>query len=117
MRIISTDTDDLDALPPWDRDQVYNGMDVAITRDVFDALDAQTDPQSAKTYAFSRDLQGPTLEMRLRGVLVDQVRKQEVIDELTEKIDRLEFQLERIVYEGVGMPTFNWRSNQDLQRL
>lgn len=117
MRIISTDLDDLDALPPWDRDQVYNGMDVAITRDVFDALDAQTDAQSAKTYAFSRALQGPTLEMRLRGVMVDQVRKQEVIDELMEKIDRLEYQLERIVYEGVGMPTFNWRSNQDLQRL
>lgn len=120
MRLINTHLltdEDLESLPPWDSDQIYNGFDVAITRDVHDALWAQCDEQSAKTYEFSRALQGPTLEMRLRGVLVDQVRKQEVIDEMMEKIDRLESQLDRIIYDGVGMPTFNWRSNKDLQSL
>ena len=41
----------------------------------------QLDPISSATYAFSKALQGPTLEMRCRGVLVDQARKAEVIDE------------------------------------
>src|SRR5882757_3178649 len=74
-------------------------------------------PRLRPRLRFQRALQGPTMEMRLRGVLVDQVRKQEVIDELVEKIDILEGQLERIVLDGVGMPSFNWRSNDDLQRL
>src|SRR5882757_4474714 len=117
MRIIKTHEVDLEALPPWDRDQCYNGLDVTVCYDVYEALQAQMDPGSARVYDFSRALQGPTMEMRLRGVLVDQVRKQEVIDELVEKIDILESNLEKIVLDGVGMPSFNWRSNDDLQRL
>lgn len=55
--------------------------------------------------------------MRLRGVLVDSARKAEVIEEFRERISQLEDQLDRIVLEGVGMPTFNWRSPADLQKL
>ena len=64
-------------LSPWERDQVYNGLDVCVTRDCLDAMLPQLDEHTEKTYEFSKALQGPTLEMRVRGVLVDQARKAE----------------------------------------
>ena len=84
-------------LSPWERDQVYNGLDVCVTRDCLDAMLPQLDEHTEKTYEFSKALQGPTLEMRVRGVLVDQARKAEVIDEYYAIIETLEAQLERIV--------------------
>ncbi len=44
-------------------------------------------------------------------------RRDEVIDEFSELLDRLERDLDDIVLKGVGMSSFNWRSNPDLQRL
>lgn len=117
-RIIHTDKSKPDDfINQWERDQVYNGLDCCITREVLDATLPQLGPETSATYDFSRSLQGPALEMSLRGILVDQQRKAEVIDEFYDKIDILERNLERIVLEGVGMPGFNWRSNPDLQTL
>src|SRR6267378_3192875 len=118
MRIIQTaDTQPDDISNQWLRDQIYNGLDCCVTSEVLDVLLPQLDNHTAATYQFSRDLQGPALEMRLRGVRVDLARKAEVINEFHDKIDRLERNLERIVFEGVGMPSFNWRSNPDLHAL
>jgi len=100
-----------------EREDVYNGLDCAITAEILDVLLPQLDDHTATTYAFSRALQGPVLEMQLRGILVDQARRQDVIDEYYDVIDRLEGQLEQIVLDGVGMPSFSWRSNADLQKL
>jgi len=100
-----------------EREDVYNGLDCAITAEILDVLLPQLDDHTAATYAFSRALQGPVLEMQLRGILVDQARRQDVIDEYYDVIDRLEGQLEQIVLDGVGMPSFSWRSNADLQKL
>ena len=117
-RIIHTDTSTpADFTTQWERDQVYNGLDCCITMEVFEAMHPQLGPETSKTYDFSRALQGPVLEMNLRGILVDQARKAEVIEEFYEKIDQLERQLERIVLEGVGMAGFNWKSPRDLQTL
>ena len=69
------------------------------------------------TYQFERDLQGPVLEMGLRGCLVDQQRKMQVIDEFWEALEILERDLQRIVVEGVGMSEFNWRSPAHLRQL
>lgn len=104
-------------LTPWERDAVYNGLDCAVTAEVLEALLPQLDNQTRATYEFSKALQGPVLEMGLRGVLVDQHRKARVIDEFHDHLDRLERNLERIVLEGVGMPHFSWRSNPDLHEL
>jgi len=52
--------------------------------------------------------------MRLRGVKVDGQRKGEVIEELYQKLDRIEANLERIVREGCSFAAFNWRSRNDL---
>lgn len=117
MRIIHTDAIDYEALNGVDKDWAYNGLDVCITADVLAALAPQLDNTTAATYAFSRALQGPVLDMRLRGCLVDQTRKLEVIDEFWEISDALERDLDRIVREGVGMHVFNWRSPKDLRQL
>jgi len=117
MKIISTDSVQPKDLSRWEQDQVYNGLDCCVTAEVLDALLPQLDNHTAATYSFSKALQGPALEMRLRGILVDQKRKNEVIEEFHDKIDQLERNLERIVFEGVGLPNFNWRSGPDLQNL
>ena len=117
MRILKPHDLDRDSLPQWDQEMLYNGLDCCVTHDVFAAIHSQLDEVTGATYALSRALQGPTLEMRIRGVLIDQVRRMEVISELTDVMHTLERQLDRIVLDGVGMAEFNWRSHAHLQRL
>ena len=118
MRVIYTNDIDIDNLPDFDRECVYNAFDVIATREVFDAIHPQLDEVTGATYSLSRALQGPTLEMKHRGVKVDLVRKAEVIDELYSKLELVEKQLEAIVYDGIGFDhEFNWRSPKSLQEL
>jgi len=117
MKIIRTDLTDLTTLPPFDQEQVYNGLDCCVTHDVFAATHPQLDHHTERTYAFSRALQGPVLEMRIRGVLVDMVRRANVVDEICDEIDWVEGRLNQLVLDGVGMSEFNWRSNAHLQAL
>lgn len=117
MRIIHTTDESLDSLPQWDRDQIYNGFDVCVTYDVFNILRHQLDSTSAATYNFSRELQGPVLDMGFRGVLVDVEHRDKVIEELYDVIETLGRNLERIILDGLGLDSFNWRSNTDLRRL
>jgi DNA polymerase-1 len=118
MKLIRTDlTLPEDLQNQQEREDVYNGLDCCITAEILEVLLPQLDDHTGPTYAFSRALQGPVLEMQLRGILVDQARRQDVIDEYYDVIDRLEGQLEQIVLDGVGMPSFSWRSNADLQKL
>lgn len=117
MKIIDTSTTDPLALTGWERDQVYNGLDCCLTAEILDVLLPQLDNLTGPTYRFSKALQGPALEMRLRGVRIDLRRKEEVIDEFSDLLDVYERNLERIVLDGVGAQSFNWRSNPDLQKL
>lgn len=117
MKKIRTDLVDPSSFTEWERNQVYNGLDVCVCQDVYETTIKQLDPNTTATYAFSKALQAPTMEMRTRGVLVDHARKAEVIEEYFKKIEMLEGNLERIVLDGVGMATFNWRSSADLRRL
>lgn len=117
-RIIHTNlTQPGDINDQWTRDQIYNGLDCCVTAECLEAMLPQLDDCTQRTYAFSRSLQGPALEMSLRGVRVDRSRVSEVIDDFYDKIDFLERNLQRIVLDGVGMPGFNWRSPGDLQCL
>jgi DNA polymerase I-like protein with 3'-5' exonuclease and polymerase domains len=120
VKIIRTAEINPTQLTGFEREQTYNGLDCVITREVFNAMafsPNETQSEEAATYAFSRALQGPVLEMNARGVRIDQAKKVQVIDEFHEQLDILERNLERIVLEGVGMMHFNWRSNADLQEL
>ena len=99
MRIIRTHEMNPDDLSEFERDMVYNGLDCCVTLDVYDGLHPQLDPITASTYAFSKSLQAPTLEMRARGVLVDQVRKAEVdakIQDVTQEIRDTRREVEKL---------------------
>lgn len=100
-----------------EREWVYNGLDACITAELLAVLLPQLDSLTSRTYAFSRSLQGPVLEMRLRGVRVDTNRRDEVIDQYTEKLERLEENLQQIVGKGLGLHEFKWQSPRDLQEL
>lgn len=117
MKIIHTADRHSQTWTKLERDWIYNGLDVTVTREIFDVIHPQLGPETGATYAFSRALQGPILDMRLRGILVDRGRVDEVVDELYAKLDQLYDQLNRIVSEGLDFPDFNWTSNNDLQTL
>jgi DNA polymerase-1 len=118
MRKIRTDdTQPGDITSRIEKHWIYNGLDCCVTLEVLDVLLKQLDPIRSGTYDFSRALQGPALEMRLRGVRIDQERRAKVIEELTALEDRLERNLETLVREGVRFPGFNWRAPKDRATL
>lgn len=105
------------------KEWVYNGLDCCVTMEIRDALLPQLRNDTGATYAFSRALQGPILEMTTRGILVDEVRRAEVLQSYNAKIDFLDRQLTRIVREGIGQEVSNtiktkwWRSPAQLKAL
>jgi DNA polymerase-1 len=117
MKIINTSTTDFKTLTPFERSQIYNGLDCTVTSEVLSVLLPQLDNHTGGTYNFSRSLQGPVLEMRLRGVLVDAIRRGEVVEEYHEKLEAFEESLEEIVRGACGMFGFNWRSPTQLMEL
>lgn len=121
MRIIPTHLSTPDIIRnQQEREWIYNGLDCCVTHEVLGAILPQLEGHNGHTgatYEFSKSLQGPALEMRLRGVLVDAGRKAEVLDEYHNLTDKLERELDRIVFDGVGLINFNWRSSKDLQLL
>lgn len=107
MRII--DTADL---PPigshnapdaaFDNEMAYNALDTMITEEVLQAQLPQLNARTTGTYQFSRDLQGPILDMNIRGMLVDEQVRQETIDSYRKETMFLADHLNRIIHEGVG---------------
>jgi DNA polymerase-1 len=81
---------------------IYNGLDCCVTLDIFNKIHPYLDDITSKTYDLSRALQGPILEMTLRGLHVDKERKLEVLLEFEEKKARLESVLTRLSEDGVG---------------
>lgn len=75
-----------------DKLQVYNGLDACVTLEVFEALQNLFNEEPL-IYNFERALQGPILEIMLRGFLVDEYERQQGIAKLSEEIKRLEFVL------------------------
>lgn len=96
---------------------IYNGLDCCVTAEVFESLDATVDEVCRATYDFSKSLQGPVLEMNLRGLRINKRRRYEVLKEMRGKLTQLEANLETILAEGVGVPGLNWRSPTQLGKL
>lgn len=97
---------------------IYNGLDCCVTLEVLEATLPQLDNLTGSTYALSRALQAPVLEMNLRGVLIDECERTRAIENYRSDTDRLERNLYRIVHDGVGYTDFRntgktkaWRSN------
>lgn len=95
---------------------IYNGLDCCVTLEVLEAIRPQLDNVTGSTYAFSRALQAPVLEMSMRGVLIDQHERFKLIDHYQKQLTQLEGQLNRILSEGVGVD-LNWRSPIQLKDL
>jgi DNA polymerase-1 len=96
---------------------IYNGLDCCVTAEVFGALLPQLDNTTRATYEFSKALQAPVLEMKLRGILVDQERRDEVIREYRRQSAQFAENLGLIVGEGIGYPDFKWSSPLQLKKL
>ena len=96
---------------------LYNGLDCCITLEVFDHLLPQLDNPTRNTYEFSKSLQAPILEMNMHGVRIDEVKRHELVQTYRTELAWLETNLNKIVLNGLGLPTFNWRSNQQLINL
>src|SRR5262245_40303248 len=97
---------------------VYNGLDCCVTYEVLESLVSQLDNLTSNTDALSRALQGPVLEMNLRGVLVDEAERSRAITAYEADSEHLERNLYKIVHEGIGFTDFKntkatkaWRSN------
>lgn len=73
-------------------DQVYNGLDSALTLEIFQVLQ---DKASSPIYAFERALQAPILEIMLRGVRVDRRATLKGVIELSSKISKINSILQR----------------------
>ena len=88
MRIIDTSNPPSD-LSQFETNALYNGMDVLITRAVFDAIHPLLDDTTRKTYEFSLALQGPVMEMMFTGCPVDLQCRQDLIQEHQHKLEKL----------------------------
>ena len=121
MRVYETREMNLEALSTGEKLWIYNGLDCCITHEVLDALLPQLNQTTNATYAFSRALQGPILEMNMRGLRVDAERRDQVLNQYHADMLRLGIQLDHIVRDGVGSLTWkgidSWRSNTQLCAL
>lgn len=116
MRIVNSEALQ-DTKDPNDSLWQYNGLDCCVTLEVLNAIEPQLDPVTQRTYDFSRALQGPVLEMSMRGLLVDRLRRDQVLEQLRSLMKRIEDQLDLIVKDGIGEPKLNWRSPKQLSVL
>lgn len=119
MRAIKTHELNLLSMPASETDKLwlYNGLDCCVTAEVFDETAPILDNQTRSTYEFEKSLQAPVLEMKLRGILVDEQTRVEVIDDYEKQKDHISEGLEEILSEGVGIRGLNPNSPAQLKRL
>jgi DNA polymerase-1 len=101
-----------DTLKYW----IYNALDCCLTAEILEVIKPQLDDVTCKTYEFSKALQAPVLEMKLRGVKVDQAWRARTIADYTRNLRFLEANLNRILKEGLDLE-LNWNSPAQLKRL
>lgn len=106
------------------KEWLYNGLDVCVTFEIANELLSQLDNTSRPTYEFEKSLQAPVMDMSMRGILVDDKRRQDTLTFLTEQVNKLQFNLDQLVRDGVGFditPSKTdglwWRSPARLKNL
>lgn len=95
MRVVRTEEIGPDTLSPFETYQVYNGLDCALTVEIYQALQPFRTPQVEASYQRTLSLQAPAIHMMLRGFKIDQWRRQELIDEFSARLARLQRILDR----------------------
>lgn len=120
MRVLNTASyiseEDLSSLTENDREAMYNGLDCCVTLELLNTLLQELDDESRGIYQLSLDLRGPIMDMALRGIRVDQIRRAQVLDEKQAIRRRLSAMLHRLLKEGLGLE-LNYRSTPDLKYL
>lgn len=116
-KIIDTSQLDFLNLSPDENHWIYNGLDNCITLEVFNELNRTIDETARRTYEFSLALQAPVLEMNMRGVLVNQNRRRDVIRDFERKQGILEAQLSKLLNEVFDLRGFNWASPTQVKKL
>ncbi len=96
---------------------LYNALDCCLTLEIFNELNATIDETARRTYEFSLALQAPVLEMNMRGVLVNQNRRRDVIRDFERKQGQLELQLSHLLNEVFDLRGFNWASPTQVKNL
>ena len=89
-------TADLTPGPSPYTQQFYNGLDCCLTFEVWQELQKLAIPQ--RTYAYERAMQGPALDMTLRGFLIDDLERRKAIAGLEAEQERLQDQLHRMAF-------------------
>jgi DNA polymerase I-like protein with 3'-5' exonuclease and polymerase domains len=82
--------------PAQGSQQIYNGMDSLLTYEIFEALEPMA-PSAQHTYNFERALQGPVLEMMLRGFRIDPFAREQGIDKTKIELARVDHILDSLV--------------------
>lgn len=96
---------------------IYNALDCCVTAEVRDAIEPQLDNMTRSVYEFEKSLQAPVMEMKLRGVLVDQEVRAQTLKKYSEEKVILEETLDEIVQQGIGLQPLNPNSPQQLKHL
>jgi len=97
---------------------IYNGLDAMVTHEVFDVIEPQLDAVTRPTYEFSKELQGPVMEMKLRGVKIDVEERDKLIAEFEGRSHRINLGLQRIVREALDVEAgLNPRSPAQVKRI
>lgn len=96
---------------------IYNALDCCVTAEVRDVLEPQLDNQTRAVYEFEKSLQAPVMEMKLRGVLVDQKTRAQMLKRYSAEKEKLETNLEEIVSQGIGLRDLNPNSPAQLKNL
>lgn len=97
----------------FEQRQVYNGLDCMLTLEIFEEISRANNAQPL-AYDFSRALQGPMLEIMLRGFRVDKLARSVALSSLREREAKLRSQLNAMADAVWGKP-LNPRSPVQLQ--
>lgn len=101
MKTIQTATLQPNLLPAHDALQVYNGLDSALTVEIFEEVAgpnfANMTPQAWRLYNFERATQAPALEMMLTGWRVDVFKRDLAVAKLKKERDKIQAILDRLV--------------------
>lgn len=111
MPLIDTSTLSPDYIP--EQRQVYNGLDCMLTLEIFEEIQRLSNSEPL-SYNFSRALQGPILEIMLRGFLVDKTERFNALHKLKARQVFLQDLLNRLA-TAVWGKGLNPRSPKQLQ--
>jgi len=113
MPVIHTESLKPQSLSALDNLQVYNGLDAAVTLEVFEELMLEF-PQAPAIYSFERAMQGPYLEIMQRGFKVDSSARARAAGELRDRITALQLTLDTMA-RGFWSKPLNPRSPAQLK--